>query len=92
MCLQERASLDGDLSLLGAEHASDGTCKLTFACAGGKSEASVVETVLIPMRSGPKRRARMTVCVSSQGALLLLSTGNSAPQPLATATCMSHLK
>lgn len=63
--VKSERSLDGSLRLLQAKHASDGTVKLLFSC--GDSASSVVETVLIPLKSGPSRTHRFTSCVSSQG-------------------------
>lgn len=65
--LQDKAPLDVDLVLHDTKESSDGTIKFVFNCSPTSEEGPLlVDTVLIPMISGPSRNKRYTVCVSSQ--------------------------
>lgn len=64
--MQEVVTLDGHLVLHDVKESKDGTIKFLFDCSVGAETPLLVDTVLIPMLSGPKRTKRYTVCVSSQ--------------------------
>ncbi|CAM9236369.1 unnamed protein product [Chrysoparadoxa australica] len=64
--LSSVATIDGGLKLSDVRKAPDGTYKLVSTLTDEPANAANVESVIIPMLSGPKKQERYTLCVSSQ--------------------------
>lgn len=65
--------MDGGLELVSVSRSVDGTRKLIFKLTAGEAAGGTIETVLIPIERSKGQRARITLCVSTQGMFELQS-------------------